>query len=69
MSYIDDERRAFIEGENEKAELLARIIELEEQCDVLEGTLEAIADAMVHDTMTPAQVRGAALEGLRNALG
>lgn len=66
MSYIDDERRAFIDGENEKADLLARIIELEAERDALRATLEAIADAMVHNTMTPAQVLGAALEGLRN---
>lgn len=66
MSYIDDERRAFIEGENEKADLLARIADLEAERDALRATLEAIADAMVHNTMTPAQVLGAALEGLRS---
>lgn len=68
MNTIEDqERAAYISGDTDRADLLARILELEGQRDVLEGTLEAIADAMVHNTMTPAQVLGAALEGLRNA--
>lgn len=67
MIYIEDhERAAYMSGDTDRADLLARIIELEAERDALRATLEAIADAMVHNTMTPAQVLGAALEGLRN---
>lgn len=66
MSYTDQERAAYMSGDTAAAELLARIIDLEAERDALRATLEAIADAMVHNTMSPAQVLGAALEGLRH---
>lgn len=66
MSYTDQERAAYMSGDTAAAELLARIVDLEAERDALRVTLEAIADAMVHNTMSPAQVLGAALEGLRH---
>lgn len=66
MSYTDQERAAYMSGDTAAVELLARIVDLEAERDALRVTLEAIADAMVHNTMSPAQVLGAALEGLRH---
>ena len=62
----DQERAAYMSGDTAAVELLARIVDLEAERDALRVTLEAIADAMVHNTMSPAQVLGAALEGLRH---